>query len=71
MKYYMQIKRIELLIHAAWMNLKYIILRGKKCPLLLCFKSLQFLSNIISRIRANIILLADEQFPYVFCNFEL
>ena len=71
MKYYTQIKRIELLIPAAWMKLKYIILRGDKCPLLLCFNSLKFLSDIISGIRANLILVSGEKSPYVICNFEL
>lgn len=63
-------KRIDLPFrHVAWRNLKCIILRKYLILLfyvpsfmfLINFKSLKFLSdNIISKIRASLILLSDE-----------
>lgn len=72
MKYYTPIKRTELLIPAAWMKLKYIILRGGGSALFFyVFKSLKFSSDIIAGISANLILVSGEKSPYVICNFEL
>lgn len=67
---YTPIKRTELLIPAAWMKLKYIILRG--VPSSFMFLKLKFSSDIIIGIELpNLILVSGEKSPYVICNFEL